>query len=187
MVRLRHAAPLVYRIDAGDRISYLDPEWSAEHPAGAWPRLEPGNLLGRPLWDSLGDATVRELYRAIIARVRAGRAFKFCYRCDTPDRGRLYGMKIRLCPENEVEFASTLQREQARPAIALLDPAPARDDRHVVAMCSWCQRIALPVDYWVPIEEAMLLGGFMEADPLPRLEAGVCPPCQRRLSRQLRA
>lgn len=187
MVRLRNASSLAYRIDASDRISYLGPEWSEEAPAADAERLAPKRLLGRLLWESLADPAVQELYRAIVARVRTGRRLQFFFRCDTPDRRRLYCMDIRLLPTREVEFVSTLDRDETRPPVALLDSHHRRDQEHSLAMCSWCQRVALPVDYWVAIEEAAAIGGFMAADPLPRLVPGVCPQCEQQVRQQLQA
>jgi hypothetical protein len=185
MVRLRTPSALVYRIDANDHIVFLSPEWAEEAPVHESPDLKPDRLIGRTLWDSLADPAVQGLYRAIVARVRTGRRLQFFYRCDTPDRRRLYRMEIRLVDIREVEFMSTLDSEQVRPPVALLDHHHARDQNHTLAMCSWCQRVALPVDYWVAIEEAAAIGGFMEANPLPRLVPGVCPQCERQVRKQL--
>ncbi len=186
LIRATSPSPLVYRIDAGDRLTYVSPEWMEE--AQSWPsaRLAPGEVIGRSLWECLCDAAVREIYAALIVRVRDGRTVKFTYRCDTPDRRRLYQLRISLVGSQEVEFVSKLQKEEARPVVALLDPAHPRERDRTLPMCSWCHRVALPVDFWVPIEDAAQVGGLMEANPLPRLLPGACPECRSAFEKKLK-
>lgn len=176
---------IIYRIDADDCLAYFNPAWIDSLATLERETLGPEHLLGRKLWCCLEDQAVCDLYVALVERARSGRPVTFEYRCDTATRRRTYRMEIRPRAEQEVEFCSTLVREIERPSVALLDPAQARDDAYSLAMCSWCQAIALPVNYWVPIEQAAALGGFLAADRIPRLKFTVCPACQDAVQRKL--
>jgi len=49
-------------------------------------------------------------------------------------------------------------------------------------ICSWCKKI-LVKDDWSEIEEAACKLGLLEADVLPQLSHGICPPCRAAFSR----
>lgn len=168
---------LVYRIDAGDRISFLNPAWTEFARANQGEAVLPEQVLGSRLLDAVADQTVRMLYTAMIKRARTGVPVKFHYRCDAPDRRRTFEMNIRLLPGGEVEFASTLLHEEPRPAVVLLQPKAPRDER-LLRVCSWCQRIALPDKTWVPVETAVDTLHLLEAETFPRLTHGICEACR---------
>ena len=82
-------------------------------------------VLGRDLWQSVGDDTVRQIYKRLIRRARGGTPVEFRYRCDAPARRRVFTMSIQSLADGQVEFASTLVQEEARPAVALLEAGRA--------------------------------------------------------------
>lgn len=138
--------------------------------------LLPEQVLGQDLLDSVGDETVRELYIRMIRRARTGTPVRFHYRCDAPDRRRMFEMKIHMLTGGEVEFVSTLRYEDPRPLVALLDPRRLRDDR-LLLVCSWCQKVALPDKTWVPVESAVESLHLLEEETFPRLTHGICESC----------
>lgn len=168
---------LIYRIDAGDRISHVNPAWSEFARDNQGEAVMPGKVLGKNLLLAMTDQTVRELYVQMIRRARAGAIVRFHYRCDAPDRRRTFEMQIRPLVDGEVEFASTLRHEEPREPVALLQAGQVRDDR-LLRVCSWCQKVALPESTWVPVEEAVEVLQLLEADKFPRLTHGICEPCK---------
>lgn len=172
---------LVYRIDAANRITWVNEAWCDFARANGGESLLPGQILGHDLLAAFADPGVRQLYITMIQRVRAGKTVVFDYRCDAPDKRRLFTMAIRLRPDGEVEFASTLQHEEPRPVVALLQPGQPRDDERFIRMCSWCQNVALPSGAWVAVEEAVQTLTIMEADRLPQITHTMCHPCQARV------
>jgi len=136
----------------------------------------PEHVLGQDLLRSVADQTVRELYVRMIRRARAGTPVRFHYRCDAPDRRRMFEMKIHLVAGGEVEFVSTLRYENPRAPVALLEPGRLRDDR-LLLVCSWCQMVALPDKTWVPVESAVETLHLLEAETFPRLTHGICESC----------
>lgn len=63
--------PVVYEVDATDRIISVNDAWItfALHNSGE--ALLPPGIIGRHLWDSVADPTTIELYRMLYARVRS--------------------------------------------------------------------------------------------------------------------
>ncbi len=169
---------LVYRIDADDCLSYFNPAWSDSVRALGAEALAPAHLLGRSLWLLFEDRTVRDLYIAVTARARRGWPARFLYRCDTATRFRTYEMKIRRVEARGVEFCSTLRHQHERPPVIFLQAGLARDDQRRLTMCSWCHAIELPAAFWVPIEQAAEMSGFLATDRLPHLHHSVCPTCR---------
>jgi len=56
-------------------------------------------VLGRPLWDFIGDPVTRLLYEQLIDRVHeARRELRFRLRCDSPGRRRLLDVTISESP-----------------------------------------------------------------------------------------
>lgn len=176
---------LVYRIDGANRITWVNETWNEFARANNGEALLPGAVIGLDLFASLSDPTVRELYAAMIRQVRAGGKVRFDYRCDAPDKRRTFTMEIRSRPDAEVEFVSTLRREESRSSITLLEPETPRDDERFIRMCSWCQDVSLPSGAWVPVEEAVRQLNFMEVDRLPRITHTMCQPCYLRVMSDL--
>jgi hypothetical protein len=172
------ANPLVlaYRIDAANRISHVNAAWSDFARSNHGEALLPEHVIGHNLLDSIADPTVRELYVRMIRRARAGQPVRFHYRCDAPDRRRTFEMEIRRQADGGVEFVSTLQHEEPRPSVAVLEVGRPRDDR-LLRICSWCQKVALPDQTWVPVESAVEILHLLEAETFPRLTHGMCESC----------
>ena len=168
---------LIYRIDAGGRISYVNSVWSDFALKNQGESVLPERVLGTRLLEAVTDRTVREMYQWMIRRAREGVPARFCYRCDAPDKRRTFEMSIRQIADGQVEFASTLLHEEARPAVALLETTAQREER-MLRVCSWCQKVALPDGAWVPVEEAVNTLRLMEAERVPHITHGICGGCK---------
>jgi hypothetical protein len=179
------AEPLIYRIDAANRITWVNPAWVDFALANDGEASLPEKVIGSDLLATLSDGTIQALYLTMIQRARAGGVVRFTYRCDAPDRRRTFTMEIQSRPGDEVEFRSTLVREELRPTIGLLQVSRQRDRERFVRVCSWCQRIALPDGRWVEVEEAVVALDLFGADHLPLLTHGICRPCCEEMERML--
>ena len=171
-----HPLTLIYRIDAGGRINFVNAAWSEFARNNHGESVLPEHVLGHPLLDSISDGTVRELYVGMIKRARVGRPIRFRFRCDAPDRRRVFEMDIHLIDGREVEFHSTLIHEEVRPAVAVLESGRIRDER-MLRVCSWCQQVAMPDGSWVPVEEAVATLHLLEGETVPRITHGICLQC----------
>lgn len=98
--------PVVYRIDAADRLVWTNRLWRAFAAQNHGDDLVAPDPHGATLWDRLGaDAATVDIYRRLVARVRvSGGEVRFPFRCDAPDRCRLLQMTIRALGDGVVEF-----------------------------------------------------------------------------------
>lgn len=167
---------LVYRVDASNRITWVNAAWSEFARNNQGETVMPARILGRDLLGLVMDETVAQLYAAMLKRVRSGTAVKFTYRCDAPDKRRMFAMDIGLLASGEVEFVSTLTHEEGRPPVALLAAGGTRSSE-LLRVCSWCQKVATPAGHWLPVEEAVATLRLMETEQLPAITHGMCGPC----------
>ena len=175
---------LIYHIDGSDRICAVGADWAEFALANDGTAALPEKVLGRSLWDFIEDANVRELYRQIVLRVRSGYPAQFEYRCDAPEWRRRFRMTIRAGKDGTVEFLSQLIRAEPRPRVDMLDVKATRSEQWV-SVCGWCQKVALPDQSWVSVEEAARHLGLLAEEALPKLTHGICPPCHLDMLTQL--
>jgi hypothetical protein len=168
-------SPVVYRIDSSDCISEVNANWDEFAEANGAHGLDAHEVVGRPLWGFLADATTKQLYRDMVQRVRAGRAIRFRFRCDASGRRRLLAMKMTPGDGGCVWFTVTSVREDDRVAVAVLD-LPANQGDRLVPICGWCKRVRLSATRWVEIEEAVEALGLFHGD-VRRLSHAMCPEC----------
>lgn len=181
------SCPLIYRIDAANRIVWVNDAWSDFAEANNGASVMPAQIMGHDLLASFADGTVRQLYAAMIKHVRSGKTVRFDYRCDAPDKRRTFTMEIRLRPDGEVEFVSSLQHEAQRAPVVLLQSGIPRDKERFIRLCGWCQCVAMPDGRWQPVEEAVVALHLLEVAVLPRITHGMCPACHERMEATLRA
>ena len=167
---------VAYRIDSVDRITTVSDGWVSFAEANSGERLLPPGILGSSLWPWIVDPTTRQVYRNILTRVRKGAdAVRFQFRCDGPDRRRLLQMQITLAARDDVDFQTTLLRNQPRTEVGLMDSATPRSDA-LLTICGWCMRVPV-TGTWLEIEEAVPALGLFEASAMPHLSHGMCPAC----------
>lgn len=175
---------LVYHIDDKDRLCELSAAWTQFALANDGAAVMPERVLGRPLWDFIGDDHVCELYRRMVKRARAGYPAQFDYRCDAPEWRRRFRMTIRAGEDGAVVFLSQLRWQEQRPQVDMLDANMPRSGNWV-RVCGWCQNVALPDGSWVPVEAAVAQLDLLAEEALPRLTHGICPPCHSGMMAQL--
>ena len=175
---------IVYQIDGNDQLCHVNATWAQFALENDGVNLLPDRILGRSLWDFIGDTHVLEIYRQIVQRVRSGFPAEFDCRCDSPEWRRQFRMTIRKEAGGTVEFLSQLRWEEPRARVDLLD-VKIRRSEYWVRVCCWCQNIVLPDGSWVPVEEAVEQLGLLGEETLPRLTHGICPPCHSGMMAQL--
>lgn len=170
---------LTYRIDGRDVIAAVNDAWAPFAQANQAPQLT--DVVGQSVWDHVADDTTRQVYRDLIAGVRAGRIVTFTYRCDAPALRRF--MRMTMLPEADggVAFDSVIERAEPRPPVALLDSTSGEPSAMVVRMCSWCKR-AYVEGGWHEIEIAVERLGLFSGGPMPGLTHGMCEDCYARVT-----
>jgi len=172
---------LRYELNERDEISFVNEEWLRFALANDGESLRPTQILGRQLWDFMGDVETRHIYRLLHRRVRAnGAPVRLCFRCDAPDRRRLLELDISAGMERRLVYRVRMLREQERQPVPVLEAQRPRSE-HFVTICAWCERVAVPPDGWLEMEAAIaVLPVLAEARP-PQLTHGVCEVCSQTL------
>lgn len=171
----------VYIIDARDRIVFVNPAWRhfMAPPRGIGPSLS--EVLGRPIWDRIPEGVVRQLWELLYARVRAvGGSVFVPTRADRPDERRLIDIELMPLADGSIRHVCEPVWSEARPSVALLDPAYPRDERSL-RCCMWCRRIQVRLGTWEEIEDAQQTLAIPADSTLPRLEPGACSTCKQSL------
>jgi hypothetical protein len=168
--------PVVYLIDASDRIVAVNEAWDEFARANSGAHLVQPGILGRPLWSLMSDLTTEEIYRALVSRVRQGVSMRFGFRCDAPDRRRLLQMAMSAELDGVVRFEVSSLATQDRSAIPLLRASAVRGGE-VMRICGWCKRIPDSDDVWLEAEDAIRSMNLFEMGQLPELSHGICPTC----------
>ena len=171
----------VYIIDAQDRIVFVNPAWSRfMAPArGAGPSLS--EVIGRPIWDGISEGIVRQLWELLYNRVRAiGGSVFVPMRADRVDERRLIDIELTPLADGSIRHVCEPVWQEARAAVALLDPSYPRDERSL-RCCMWCRRIQVRLGAWEEIEDAQQTLAIPAESTLPRLEPGACSTCKQSL------
>jgi hypothetical protein len=176
---------LQYQLNAQDQIASVNEEWASFAEANEGSTLRPPDVIGRQLWDFIGDVETRHIYRVLHGRVRTlGVAVRLSFRCDGPERRRLLQLDIAAGEQHELIYRVRTLKEELRPPVPLLEPRRPRSER-LVTMCGWCKRVAVPTRGWLEVEEAVAaLSLFAEPRP-PQLTHGICEECSEGLHQAL--
>ena len=182
------AAPIVYRINSDDRLVFVSE--GRDHGArdGAESAVPPADRsIGHSLWEFIPDAAVREVYRQIIATVRAGRTLHTTCHSSTGASRQAFELTVAPCARGEIEFSMRPRAEVLHPSQARPKPeAPRRGT--LVRMCSWCHAIAAPgTPAWQPLETAIGELGLLQGDQTRRVTHGICPACAEKMWAEIRA
>ena len=145
---------LEYHVDANDRICAVNEAWLSFAEANEGTALLPSEILGRRLWDFMGDLETQHIYHALHQRVRTLNVpVQLCFRCDGPERRRLLELNIVAGEEQQLVYRVRTLAEDIRPPVPLLDPRRPRSDAFVT-ICAWCKRVAAGPRQWLEVEAA---------------------------------
>jgi hypothetical protein len=171
----------IYTIDALDRVIFVNAAWIEFIRVEGGERLAVRDYIGRSVWELHAGGETRRLWEVLYDRVRAANAHAFVpMRADTPSQRRLIDIELRPLADRSIQHICDRVWTEARPAVALLDPAWPRDDR-TLRCCAWCRRIQVRVGVWEEIEDAHVTLAIEAAETLPSLHAGVCVTCKQAL------
>lgn len=166
-----------YQIDENDFIVYVDQNWlnfAAENNAS---HLTYESVVGTSIWDYISGIDTRQIYEAIIHRVRNDqKSISIPFRCDSPEHRRCFYLNIIPLQNRHVDFCSILMHEEQRNRQTLLDTASSRTEEFI-KMCSWCKKIYLPDNTWKEVDKAVTALRLFELSHLPQISHGICPTC----------
>jgi len=179
------AYEIIYTVDATDAITDVNDAWTRFAGANDGSALLPSLIVGRKLWDFIGEPTTTFVYRQLFERVRTGNGpVRFEFRCDSPAVRRLLRMTISAQPNGALRLVVRPVRSAARPEVRLLDPGAPRSVA-IVRMCAWCKRIPDATGQWVEIEVGLAGLGLFEGSEVPAISHGMCDHCERTMATAL--
>ncbi len=180
-----HIARYRYRVNAADKVIWVDPLWVAFAEENGAAELTQDSVLGRCLWGFLADDETRELYRKIHDRVRSsGKSVVLPFRCDSPSLQRYMRMTIRPEDDGQLMYESRLLRvEPQRKLVALEVKAPR--SHAVLTMCSCCKRALLEPAGWLEMEDVSARLKLDTSQKVPDLRYTTCPDCAHSLDHSL--
>lgn len=173
-----------YQIDGDDAIRCVGASWNAFATANGAPQMD-DRVVGCSVWTFVSDETTRQVYRALIARVRAGQTATFSYRCDAPSLRRFMQMTMTSSAGHGVAFDSVTIRTETRVPLGFgMESQPCRD--RMLRVCGWCKRMDVGGD-WEEIDVAVECVGLFAGSPTPTLTHAMCPPCFARVMAEVEA
>jgi len=176
---------LEYHVDAHDRISAVNEAWLSFAEANEGTALLPPEILGRSLWDFMGDLETQHIYQALHERVRTLNVpVQLCFRCDGPESRRLLELNIVAEEDQQLIYRVRTLAEDFRPAVPLLDPRRPRSETFVT-ICAWCKRVATGPRQWLEVEAAAAALPFFAESRPPQLTHGICEGCSERVQELL--
>ena len=153
-----------YEIDALDCFVSVGGDWDLFAEMNGAPQLAADTMLGKRLWAFLSGADIESLYRILTTRVRQSkRAINFDFRCDSPNKRRLFHLIVTPLPDNCLRFYSILLKEEERPSVTLFDPAAPRN-ADILKVCSVCKKVDC-TDGWIEVEDAVKHRHLLENEP----------------------
>jgi hypothetical protein len=170
---------LVFKIDMDDDIIAVNEAWDAFALKNDAPELVGTKVVGRSLWDFVGDQTTRQLYRELLTHVRGGATVRFPFRCDSPGLRRRLEMIVWPTEDTLVGFESHVVTSEPRVEQPMWERHALRSG-DLVRVCGWCKRVDVS-GQWREIEEAIVQLTLFEQHHPPQMTHGICSPCLERM------
>lgn len=168
--------PIVYRIDENDGITFINSDWSDFAKENGLPPEMVKEMIGTSLWQHISNMTLRHLYQVLTANVRkTGKSVAIPFNGDSETMRRFMEMTIVRLNAKELEFRSTLIREEMKSA----GPAPTAGNlkaTEILLMCLWCKKVK--ASGWVDAEHAVHELKLLETAQLPLISHVICPDCE---------
>ena len=168
----------IYRVDSTDTIIGVGDNWHTFANANAWTSdLPPEAVVGHTLWEFIQNPETQHVYQELFRRARAGtRSRPIPFRCDSPDERRFLELLIDAKPDGTIEITSTIIRKEPRSTMRLLAADTPRST-DFISICSMCKKIEVSPKEWTDIEEGIAQLKPFDAEEMPQLTHGLCPPC----------
>lgn len=166
-----------YAIDRRDVITSVCPLWLAFARENGAPQLTSEAVLGRSLWQFIDGAETKEMYQAILQRVRNDNSTAVVpFRCDSPTLRRYMRLELTPAAEGSVKLDGLLERVEQTIPYNFLEPAFPRS-RQLLTLCSCCKRILLESSGWLEIDVVAVRLDLLGKQAAPKLRHTVCPEC----------
>lgn len=175
----------VYRIDASDTITYVNPEWIRFAEANDAPDLTADAVVGKSIWSFINGVDTQSLYKELFRNLRSHPSeIIIPFRCDSPKIIRHMSLTLGSLRAGGIECEGRILQQEVRKPVALLSKWAARS-RESIEICSLCRRLSVR-GKWMEVTEAIVRRRLFNTNPVPRLEETVCLECRTRLGARIR-
>ena len=177
-MQMKDPRRFIYRLDSEDRIVFVNDDWIDFAIENGLAGLTRENVVGKSLWELIGDRSIQQLYKTFFARLRiVEKTRRIPYRCDSPDCRRFMEMEIFSNGTGELELVNRIVKLEPRDTVDLLDQT-AKRNQAFLGICSVCKKIRLRENQWYEIEDALaILGLARNGEPYPQLSHSLCNRC----------
>lgn len=166
-----------YVVNSELKVLSINGDWEAFAQENDAAHLAADNVIGKPLDEFITDPRTLHLYRMMVQKaLEVQRPLYVPFRCDAPDLRRYMSMRIVPLSQGRCRFESTVEREEPRDAVRLLNPHAERSD-DILRICSWCKRVDVAKNDWREVEEAVKTLDLFDDHPLPNLTHTICDCC----------
>ena len=171
---------VIYSVDDGDRIDWVNDEWDRFARANDAPRLLASDVIGSTLWSHISDLTLQHLLQKIFARARSSRQpLLLACRCDAPTLRRELDVCIESRDGRSVVVTSTVTAEIPR-----LIPYTLGAKLGIIRVCSWCNAVDVG-GRWVDLEVAVHEIGLLKGPHHPEITHTLCLRCEQTLRAEI--
>lgn len=168
------ASPVVYLVDADDRLIRVNEAWNIFANANDGKELC-GTMTGKRLWGYITDLSVQKLYRALADRIRkTGRSVEFPFRCDSPEVRRFMRMRIEPEENGTLRYACHTDRIEPQPVSKFFDHFSAQPQ--AVSLCGVCGRVKVRNE-WVDVEDVYSGDTAVAQDRPVWVHSTICKSC----------
>lgn len=166
-----------YTIDQHDLISSVCPLWLAFARENGAPQLSQDAVLGHSLWQFIEGNETREMYQAILQRVRIENSNTIIpFRCDSPTLRRYMRLELTSQADGCVQLDGVLERVEHTTPFNLLEKSFPRS-LQLLTFCSCCKRILLETCGWLELDDVEKRLQFQGKQVAPKMRHSVCPDC----------
>src|SRR6056297_1489890 len=145
-----------YRLDRSDVIDFVDSWWLAFATENGADELNETFVVGRPIWDFIGDEPTRSLYREVYQHVRStGQPIDIPFRCDSPTLRRYMQLTVRREKDDRLLLESKMIRTASQQGLRVLSRS-ARRSSSFLTMCSFCKRSLIEPAGWLEMQDIAL-------------------------------
>ncbi len=174
-------APVAYRLDARDRIVWVNDAFGRFADANGAEGLGV-RAVGRSLYDFVAGEDVKGLLRAFLSHVRKHRRpSRYPFRCDSPTFKRRMLLDVEPLADGGLSLVASFIQVEAQPEVRLFSRSAARS-RAPLLVCAWCRRVH--AGEWVEAPEGIRRLRLFEV-AMPMVTHGICPPCRESVLAQV--
>ncbi|MBT8396337.1 MAG: hypothetical protein HKO65_00315 [Gemmatimonadetes bacterium] len=179
---------LEYIINSDDVVTHVSETWDdfAEENGGEGLGER---VVGTWLWQHFSGREIKHLFQVLLERVRSEQiTVRVPFRCDAPELRRFMFLEVTPQGEGAIRFRSSIQQEEPRPKVHLLEAKRPEASEAFLRMCAWCKRVdvgrgdgdesASGAGGWQEVEVALSELELLTTHPLPRITHGVCRDCR---------